>query len=187
MKFDKNIFSLVTSILFVDLVILIFVKQQPWKPINEWYNRFGIQSGVTTDVLSIIIGFFLSDYIYEFFDLEGKIPFWIVLILVQLVHDLVFFFGIIEGTEENTNDMIDEFKSYSVGGPGILAVDAGMMLASYHVYNFMVNKMDERDKIFFFVIVFYVLQYVIYQRNQYTTDLLVDLTEYKKKSNSNEV
>ena len=63
MKFDKNIFSLVTSILFVDLVILIFVKQQPWKPINEWYNRFGIQSGVTTDVLSIIIGFFLSDYI----------------------------------------------------------------------------------------------------------------------------
>jgi len=167
-------------VLFVDLLIVIFVKRQPWKPVNEWYNRFGIQSGITTDVLSIIIGFFLADYIYEYFKLKEKVPFWVILVLVQLAHDLLFYFGVIRTTTKNTNDMIDLFKSYSTGGAGILAVDAGMMVASYVVYNFMVNKMDNRAKIFFFVVVFYILQYVIYQRNQYTKDPIVDLSEYKE-------
>ena len=180
MEFDKNIFSLVTSVLFVDLVILIFVKRQPWKPINDWYNRFGVESGVTTDVLSIVIGFFIAEYIYEYFELSDRIPFAIVLVLVQLVHDLLFFLYGIKPTPNHTNDMIDQFKAYSVGGATILAVDAGMMLGSYAVYNFMVNNMDDRAKIFFFITVLYILQYVLFQRNQYTTAPKVDLTEYNE-------
>jgi hypothetical protein len=51
-------------------------------------------------------------------------------VLIQLVHDLAFAFGIVAKIPKGHNSMIDVFKAYVEAGPKILLVDAGMIAST---------------------------------------------------------
>ena len=59
----KDGLSLLTAILIVEFIILVIVRYSLGKPINDWYDNFGL-SALFTDVTSVVIGSVLAYIIY---------------------------------------------------------------------------------------------------------------------------
>lgn len=135
---DLNVlFVIITAITILDVIVLFFTRYFPdWlgEPLNKWYDKFEFLA-VLSDVLIIAIGFILAQVSYTYFFSEKYgWNVWIFLALlvgIQLVHDLIFYFGIIKPLPEGHNKMIDVFKEYAAsGGWKILVGDAILMLGS---------------------------------------------------------
>jgi hypothetical protein len=135
---DLNLLVIIiTAITILDVIVLFFTRYFPdWlgEPLNKWYDKFEFLA-VLSDVLIIAIGFILTQVVYtHFFSEKYGWNVWIFLALligIQLVHDLVFYFGIIKPLPEGHNRMIDVFKEYAAsGGAKILFGDSLLMLGS---------------------------------------------------------
>jgi hypothetical protein len=135
---DLNLLLIiVTAITILDVIVLFFARYFPdWlgEPLNKWYDKFEFLA-VLSDVLIIAIGFILAQVTYtHFFSEKYGWNVWIFLALlvgIQVVHDLIFYFGVIKPLPEGHNKMIDIFKEYAAsGGWKILFGDAILMLGS---------------------------------------------------------
>jgi len=135
------------AILFIDLVVIIISRYFPsvfGRTINVWYNKFGL-GAVISDVFIIAIGFMIARWIYTRFLSKkfGMNPalFIGLLVLVQLIHDLLFYVGAIVPIPRGANQMIDVFKDYAnENGAKILGADAGMMIGSALVASLLKNS-----------------------------------------------
>lgn len=124
------------GILLVDVIVILLSRHFPeilGKNLNIWYDKFGLNA-VLADVLIIAIGFAIARYVYTWY-IKPKIgwnPLWFVglLLLIQLIHDVLFYVGVILPIPRGMNAMMDVFKDYSKAGGKILAGDAGMMIGS---------------------------------------------------------
>ena len=124
------------AILFVDVVVIFlsrFFPKQFGKPINDWYDEFGL-AAVLSDVMIIAIGIAITRYLYSYFFMEKEgwsILYFVALaVVIQLVHDIAFSYGVVQKIPAGHNSMIDLFKTYIQGGPKILLVDAAMVAGS---------------------------------------------------------
>ena len=89
--------QILVAVLIVDPIVIFLVRFFPgfWgSTINVWYDRFGL-SAVIADVLVIVLGFMLAQYVYKNYlhDTYGWNPlvFGGLLVCVQVLHDLLFF------------------------------------------------------------------------------------------------
>ena len=126
------------AILLVDVVTIFLTRYFPEKvggeSLNDWYDKFGLE-GVIADILIILIGFILAQYVYSTYvaPTYGWNPLLFIAILVgiQLVHDVAFYHGIIKQIPAGMNDMMDTYKKYAQeNGATILLGDAFMMIGS---------------------------------------------------------
>ena len=132
--------QILVAVLIVDLIVIFLVRFFPgfWgSTINVWYDRFGL-GAVLADVLVIVLGFFIGQYIYKTYlqDEYGWNPaiFAGLLVVVQVVHDLLFYFGVILPIPQGHNEMIDVFKTYAEkGGVKVIVADSAMMLGSFGI------------------------------------------------------
>ena len=188
-KFDitKDVLSLFTAVFIVDFIFAVIIRYYLGKPINDWYDKFGI-SAVFADVFSIVIGMVLSYIIYTYLIKKanenrvkkGKKPnvkfnllkFIGITICVQVLHDLFFYFAIVQQMPKGHNKMIDVFREYGeTGGVGILGIDALMMVLSIGVFYIISNYFNDASKLFCFAFIFYAFQYILYTPRQVNTDL----------------
>jgi hypothetical protein len=134
---DGNWTMLLVAILVVDVVVIILSRHTGifGNVLNTWYDRFGL-NGVIADVLSIAIGFWLARWVYNtWFAGRGLAWFLGILVLVQMIHDILFYVGVILPMPRGLNAMMDVFKDYSVeNGWKIIVGDAGLMLASASIF-----------------------------------------------------
>lgn len=126
------------AILIVDLIVLFLTKYFPdmfGKNLNIWYEKFGLMA-VIADVFIIAIGFALARYAYKYFQpiaYDGfNLSLFIGLLVgIQALHDLFFYFFVIKPIPKGHNRMMDIFKEYGTsGGAKIIVADAAMMVAS---------------------------------------------------------
>ena len=127
------------AVLIVEVIVIFLTRYTDvFGPIlNRWYDVFGL-SAVLADVLIIVIGFAIGRYVYTGWVkdkfVEGKwslLYFTGTLVAVQVIHDLLFYFGVINQMPLGKSSMIDIFKTYAEQGSWkILLGDAGMMIAS---------------------------------------------------------
>ena len=128
---------LLIAVLLVDVVTMIVSRHTGifGRVLNRWYDQFGL-SAVVADVLSIAIGFWLARWVYNtWFSGRGLLWFLGILVVVQMIHDVLFYVGVIQPMPRGLNSMMDVFKAYSAeNGAAILFGDAGLMLASAAVF-----------------------------------------------------
>jgi hypothetical protein len=155
------------AILFVDTVIIFLVRFFPQtfgQPINVWYDEFGL-AAVMSDVSIIAIGIAISRYLYSYFFMEKEgwsIWYFIALaVVIQMVHDVAFYYGVIEKVPKGHNNMIDVFKAYVSGGSKILLTDAIMIAASIGVAS-LLKSQDYHYTTSGFLITAYALSYILY-------------------------
>jgi hypothetical protein len=136
------------AILFIDLVVILLGRHFPGtfgKELNEWYDKFGL-SAVIADVLIIAIGFVIARYAYSnFFAASlGWSPLYFItlLVLIQVLHDFLFYVGVILPIPRGFNAMMDVFKDYSKGGLKIIISDALMMVGSALVAMWLKSQPD---------------------------------------------
>ena len=134
---DGNWTLLLVAILVVDVVVMILSRHTGMfgNVLNTWYDRFGL-SAVISDVFVIAIGFWLARWIYNtWFAGRGLAWFLGILVIVQAIHDILFYVGVIVPLPRGLNAMMDVFKAYSVeNGWKIIVGDSGLMLASAGVF-----------------------------------------------------
>jgi hypothetical protein len=173
----NDLLYILAATLFIDVVVLCLVRFAPdifGQSLNRWYDLFGLNA-VLADVLSIILGFVIARFIYTCYVKpkygEGKwspLQFTGVAVGVQLIHDLFFYFGVIQQVPRGQNMMIDVFKDYAAaGGAKILFGDAALMIFSSLV------AMGLKAQPMYIVSAFglltsYALPYILYTKNQYS-------------------
>lgn len=175
----KNVYDLVyilIAVLIVDVAVLFLVRYSPelfGQALNRWYNAFGLNA-VIADVLILFLGFIVARFVYTKFVknqyANGKwcpMKFVGTLVGVQVLHDLLFYFGVINQVPRGHNAMIDVFKDYSAAGPKILAGDAVMMIASAGIA--MLLKAQPSHLVASIgALTTYALPYILYTKNQYS-------------------
>jgi len=167
--------TILVAVIIVDLIVLFLIRYGTGffgKEINVWYNKFGLNA-VIADVLSIVLGFLIAQYIYRsaIFPTYGwSLPLFIgTLLVVQLVHDLFFSFGIIQPIPKGHNGMIDVFKSYSVeNGAYILLADSSMMIGSALIASALYSY-PAATTIFAGALATYAVPYVLTTQNIYSS------------------
>jgi hypothetical protein len=129
---------LLAGILLVDIFVLFLTRYFPEKvggeTLNQWYDTFGLE-GVIADVFIILIGFLLAQYFYSayFKPSWGWKPFIFILVLigVQVLHDVLFYYGVIKPIPKGHNDMMDMYKAYAEeNGGNIILGDSLLMVGS---------------------------------------------------------
>lgn len=136
--------QILVSVLIVDLIVIFLVRYFPnfWgSTINIWYDKFGL-GAVIADVLIIVLGFMIAQYVYKNYIQSDKefnpYIFAALLVAVQVIHDMLFYFGVILPIPEGHNAMMDVFKTYAEkGGVKVVAADTGMMLGSAAIAAFL--------------------------------------------------
>jgi hypothetical protein len=128
-----RLISLLNSALWVDFVVMLLTKVVPGQhlwflpptgALKLWYDKFGL-AAVSADVLSLMLGVLVATFLFP-----GATGLQLVMgaIFVQMLHDIFFYFVVIQGLPQGQNSMIDVFKSYaSEGGWTILLADALMI------------------------------------------------------------
>jgi len=99
-------------------------------PINTWYDKFGVIAYVL-DVSSVVVGFVLAQLItYAIGGSYNLLFFLIVVVAVQMTHDILFSLFLVPLVPEGENDIMDLMKLYTTmkGSGWVLVVDALYMI-----------------------------------------------------------
>jgi hypothetical protein len=135
------------------------------KSLNTYFDTFGLE-GILANTSLIVILFQLTRFAYtKLYTEAGKAwsPFVFVcaLIVMQILHDLFFYFGVINVVPSGNNEMVDAMKRYSVeNGPRALASHAGFLILVAVVAMFL----KERSLMFILmtsIFTLYLLPYVL--------------------------
>jgi hypothetical protein len=128
-----RLISILSASLWVDFIVIILTKIVPGEhlwflpptgALTLWYDKFGL-AAVAADVLSLFLGVLLATFLFP-----GVMGLELVIgaVLVQMLHDILFYALVIQGVPQGQNEMIDVFKSYAnEGGWTILLADALMI------------------------------------------------------------
>lgn len=149
--------------LLVDMVVLVRVVfgSIHIKSLNNWYKQFGVLA-VAADVLSIVIGIILARFLFPFFfKTYSLIPFLLLTCVVQLLHDVSFYF-FFTSVPRNFSAILDVFKDYAkeVGGL-ILLVDGLMMISTVLIATYL-KSLSFNTNIIILIVSMYILPYLLY-------------------------
>jgi hypothetical protein len=107
------------AVIVVEVILLFLVRYFPeffGKFLNIWYNRFKL-SAVAADVFIIMIGLGITRYVYTEFIYPSQdwnpLYFTGTAVGIQIIHDILFYFGVLRTIPEGHNGMIDVFKQYA--------------------------------------------------------------------------
>lgn len=162
------------AVLLVDVLVLFLVRFFPdvfGKAINIWYNRFKL-SAVISDVFIILLGFGIARYIYTEYIYPkydwNPVYFTGLTVLVQIVHDVLFYFGVIKPITPGHNAMMDVFKTYAEsGGAKVIAADSAMMVAS-SFFSMALKAAPAHITAFIGLLTVYVVPYILETRNEFS-------------------
>lgn len=166
---------ILVGILVTELIVLFLVRLFPelfGKYLNIWYNRFKL-SAVLADVLILALGIGITRYLYTEFIYPkhdwNPLYFTGSAVFVQVLHDILFYLGIIQQVPKGHNAMIDVMKEYasSAGVRSILS-DSAMMISSVGLA-MMFKGMEAHMTAFIGILSLYAVPYILETRNDYST------------------
>ena len=153
---------IITAIVIVDIIgIILSYSNLLGKNLKLWYQQF-LLSAVLADVLVIFLVVIIARAIYYYiFDEFSIIKFIILMLILQVIHDILFYLMIIT-IPKGANKIIDIFKDYAdeisyyaIIGDSLMIISTGL-LASY-LANF-----DTNTNIIILVVSVYLLQFILH-------------------------
>jgi len=154
---------LLNSVLITDLFVILLLNTSVIKStvLRKWYSQYNL-SAVIADVLIILIALIITRAIYYYvFDSFSIVKFVILAVIVQIIHDLLFYI-IFSNIPIGVNKMIDTFKDYAneISYKAILG-DSCMMIMSVLIASYLVNK-STNTNIIVLISFLYLLPYLLY-------------------------
>jgi hypothetical protein len=129
--------------------------------LGDWYRDFGVVA-VASDILIIVLGIALAQLIVP--GISG----WNLVglsVLIQVIHDVLFYIGIIRGVPDGQNKIIDLFKRYAAEGSWkIIVADSAMVASSVLLMEWLDNNLSDNQVGFVGVLAVYSLLYIIYTK-----------------------
>jgi hypothetical protein len=117
---------------------------------------------VGSDILIIVLGIALAQLIVP--GISG----WNLVglsVLIQVIHDILFYILVILGVPEGQNKIIDLFKKYAAEGSWkIILADSAMVVSSVLLMEWLDNNYSDSQIGFIGVLAVYSLLYIIYTK-----------------------
>jgi uncharacterized protein YacL len=154
---------LLNSAIITDLIVILMLEQKYIKSkiLKEWYTKFHLGAFIA-DVLSIIIGVVIARFIYTSFGLKWNILlFIIVVVFVQLTHDLLFA-KLFYSFPRKISSILDVFKDYANElGTRILLADAQMVTVTV-ILGSLLSNMGQNSNIVLLIFLIYLTPYFLF-------------------------
>lgn len=156
-----NLLEISSAVVWVDFITIALHKFFNFgRSLDKWYAQFGIVA-VISDCLVIILGILIAQFIVpsaSTLTLAG------VSILVQLVHDYLFYILVILGVPKGQNSMIDLFKEYANENAWKILVADSTMIGSTVILADFLRQYSNKVVSFIGLFGVYALTYIIYTK-----------------------
>lgn len=159
-----NLLYIATASIWVEFFTMAISKVYPMtKALDIWYRDYGIISSIN-DCLVIILGILIAQFISPS---AGTVQLAITSVVVQVIHDYLFYIGVILPIPLGHNRMIDLFKKYaSEGGHKIIIADSIMISSTVFLGDFL-TSFNEKTVLFVALLGVYALTYLLYTKGTY--------------------
>lgn len=150
-----------SAVVWIDFLVILLSKfYQMTTALDVWYKQFGIVA-VISDCLVIVLGILLAQFISPNASVTGLA---VLSVVIQLIHDILFYVGVILPIPKGHNSMIDLFKKYSEeGGYKILLADSGMIAGTVFLADHL--RSYTKDVVTFVGLLgVYALTYILYTK-----------------------
>jgi uncharacterized protein YacL len=156
-----NLTDIGSAVVWVDFFTILLSKVfHLGKALDKWYATFGILA-IISDCLVIILGIMIAKFIapgVNTITLAG------VSIVVQIIHDVLFYYMVILGVPRGQNTMIDLFKEYAVENSWkILVADSAMIGSTVFLADYL-STLKASHTTFIGLLGVYALTYIIYTK-----------------------
>jgi len=163
MKFGNlNFLSLLNAALTTDLIIVILALMGilNGNALTTWYRKFGL-GAFMADVLSLMLGFIIAFFIYNYFFKEENLLLFIIIVLcVQFVHDLLF--GLFVSIYKGKSPFLNVFKLYiKEVGYKILLFDAAMVISTV-LFQKCFSTINQQNNIILLIVLSYLTPYFVF-------------------------
>lgn len=174
--------------LLIEVVLIFLTRYFPEKvggdSLNEWYDRFGLEA-VIADIFIIVIGLLATQYLYSAYIAPtygwNPLLFVAVLVGVQLVHDLIFYHGVIKPIPQGHNDMMDLFKKYAAENGGLILLGDALLVIGSAGATFALESMPPYAAAGITVLAMYTLPYILSTKAQVLVSVPLKKEEAKKE------
>ena len=165
---NMNDFSTIgLSGLFTSLLMILSARVGGFGglPLNTFFDMFGIE-GVITIVTFIIVLFQITRYLYTaFYEKSGKTwsPFVFICFLLgaHLIHDLVFYYGIVSQLPKGKNDMIDILRALAANHKVYTLVAHSAILVATALIAMILHEVSDLAKLVVFIVMLYITPYAL--------------------------
>jgi hypothetical protein len=165
---------LVVAAIVIEVVVIAITRFFPvfsGKYLNLWYSRFKL-SAVLLDILSVLIGFGIARYIYtEYIYPKNDWNPWYftgTALVVQILHDILFYIGVIRQVPESHNGLIDVFKKYAeAAGAKVILGDSAIMVGT-SITSMLLKAAPFHAVIFLGLAGLYTLPYFMEAKNEFS-------------------
>lgn len=162
-----DLYGIATSSLFTLTLSLIATRigNLGGLSLNTYFDIFGIEAVLANTALITLI-FQLARYFYTVLYAKADkswSPFVFIcaLVVIQILHDILFYHGVINLLPSGKNDMIDVLKQYAKENstPAIGAHSALIIITA--LVAMIINDMDNISKVVLLGIILYTLPYIL--------------------------
>ena len=140
------------------------------RAINQWYTNLR-WSAITLDIISVLIGFYIAKFIYEYLVVKGYLTtkyelgkFLGIVLMVQIIHDFSFYAFVIKPTPMGQSLVMDEFKRYAKSvRTGAVIGDSLMYLLGTPLLFYLATVRNDIN-VFSSLVSLYLVGYFVYQK-----------------------
>ena len=165
---------LLVAAVAVEAVVIAITRFFPTfsgKYLNLWYSRFKL-SAILADVLSVLIGFGLAKYFYTEFIYPkndwNPLYFTGTAVVIQMIHDFLFYFGIIKQVPEGKNGILDVMRSYGDAGGAKLVLGDSVIMVGTSFASMLLKASSPHIVLFIGLVAAYSLPYFLEVKNEFS-------------------
>lgn len=156
-----NLTNIGSAVVWVDFFTILLHKFFNFgRSLDKWYAQFGIVA-VISDCLVIVLGILIAQFLVPG---APALTLAVVSIVVQLIHDYLFYIFVILGIPKGHNRMIDLFKEYSVENSWKILLADSTMIGSTVILADLLSEYSEKVVSFVGLLGVYALTYVMYTK-----------------------
>lgn len=154
--------ALLTATAWVDFGVIVLSKFFPLtKALDAWYRDFGLVA-IGSDIFIIVLGISLAKLLFPFATGMSLVT---IAVIIQVIHDVLFYIGVIQGVPAGQNAIIDLFKRYAAEGSWkIIVADSTMVAASVLLMERLQSDWSRDQIIFLGILAVYSLLYILYTK-----------------------
>lgn len=154
--------ALFAAVAWVDFIVIAISKAFPLnKSLAAWYADFGLVA-IGSDILIIVLGIALAMFLFPGY---SGLPLIGVAVGIQLVHDVLFYVGVIQAVPPGQNRIVDLFKRYAAEGSWkILLADAAMVAGSVWLMETFDAWLTDDQVTWTALLAVYSLLYILYTK-----------------------
>jgi hypothetical protein len=159
----KDYLPLLNAVIITDLLFIIFLTFGIIysKVLKQWYDKYTILAFIA-DVLIIMIGLLITNKAYYYIFKEfSLIKFIILAVILQIIHDILFFI-LITIIPRGKNKMIDTFKDYAKEASYFAIIGDSLMIISACLIWYYLLNLDINTNIIILIVSLYIMPYLLY-------------------------